>query len=197
MIASWQETDDKPRQYVEKQRNYSADGLPSGHVRLWELDCKEVRMPKNWCLWTVVLEKTLESPLDSKEIKPVNSKENQPWIFIGRTDDEAEALILWPPDAKSGLTEETPMLEKIESKRRRGQQRMRCLDSITNSMDMSLSKPREIVKDKKAWHAAVHAVTKSQTRISNWTTIPEPMEPRHTWYYTQRNSSGAKRHFNL
>ena len=88
MIASWQESDDKPRQYVEKQRKYSADkglysqdyGLPGGNVRLWELDCKESRIPKNWCLRTVALEKTPESPLDSKQIKPVNLKGNQPWI---------------------------------------------------------------------------------------------------------------------
>ena len=97
MIASWQESNDKPRQCVEKQRLYSANkclysqgySLPSGHVWLWELDRKEGRMPKNWCLGTVVLEKTPESPLDSKEIKPVNLKGNQPWIHVGRTDAAA------------------------------------------------------------------------------------------------------------
>ena len=96
---------------VEKQRHYSANkgpysqgyGLPSGHVRLWELDHKEGRTPKNWCLWTVVLEKTPKSPLDRdpRKIKPVNLKGNQPWILIGKTDAETEAPILWPPDAKS------------------------------------------------------------------------------------------------
>ena len=99
-IASWQESYDKPRQCVEKQRHHSADkglysGLPSGHVWLWELDYKGGRMSKNWCLWTVVLEKTPEIPLDSKVTKPVNLKENQLWIPIARTYAEAEAPVFW------------------------------------------------------------------------------------------------------
>ena len=103
---------------------------------------KKVLGIKNWCLWIVVLSKTLENPLDYKATKPVDPKGNQPWIFIGRIDAEAEAPILWPPDAKSRLTEKTRMLGKPEGKRRIGQQRMRWLDSITDSMDMNLSKPR-------------------------------------------------------
>ena len=115
MLASLKESYDKPRQHIKKQRHYFANknlhiqsyGLSSSHVVwMWELDHKEGWMPKNWCFWTVVLEKTLESPLEVKEIKPVHPKGNQPWIFIGRTF--AEALILWPLDAKSWLIGKVP-----------------------------------------------------------------------------------------
>ena len=106
---------------------------------MWELDHKESWALKNWYFWTVVLEKTLESPLNCMEIKPVNPEGNQSWIFIGRTDVEVETSILWPPDAKNWLTGKTLMLGKIEGRRRRGQPRMRWLNHITNSMDMSLS----------------------------------------------------------
>ena len=113
-----------------------------------------------------MLEKTLESPLDCKEIQPVDPKGDQSWVFIGRTDAKTEAPILWPPDAKSQLIEKTLMLGKIEGRRRRGRQRMSWLDGITDSMGMSLSKLREIVKNREAWHAVVHGVRKSWALLS-------------------------------
>ena len=114
MLAPWKESYDQPRQYIKKQRYYFADqgpysqscGFSSSHVRMGQLDHKESWAPKNWCFWIVVLKKNLESSLDCKEIKPVNPKGNQSWIFIGSTD--ADALILWPPDAKNWLTGQDP-----------------------------------------------------------------------------------------
>ena len=136
-VFSLDKSYDQPSQHIKKQRHQFADrgpytqsyGLSSSHVWMWELDHKEEVMPKNWCFCTVVLEKTLESLLDSKEIKPVHPKGDQSWIFIGRTDAEAEAPILWPPDVKNWLTGKTLMLGKVEGKRREGLQRMSWLDS--------------------------------------------------------------------
>ena len=116
MLGPWKKSYDQPRQHIKKQRQHFANkglssqgyGFSSSHVWMWELDYKESWVQKNWCFWTVVLEKTLESPLDCKEIQPVHPKGDQSWVFIGRTDVEAEIPILWPPDTKSCLIWKDP-----------------------------------------------------------------------------------------
>ena len=143
---------DKPRQCFKRQRHHFANkglysqgyGLSSSYVQMWELlDHKEGWALKNWCFWTVVLEKTLESPLDCKQTKSVNPKAYKHWVCIERTDAEAETPTLWPPDAKSRLIGRTLMLRRIEGWKRRGQQRTRWLDGITDAVDMGLSKLQE------------------------------------------------------
>ena len=166
-----EESYDQPRQHIKKQRHRFADkspcsqsyGFSSGHVWMSELDHKEGWVPKNWCFRIVIRGKTLESPLDCKEINPVNPKGNQPWIFTGMTDAEAEAPILWPHDGKGQLIGKDSDAGKDWGKRRRGWQRTRWLDSITDSGDMNLSKLQETVKDREAWRIAFHGVTKNNT----------------------------------
>ena len=181
-FAPWQESYNKPRQCVEKQRHYSINkglysqgyGLPRDHVQLWELDCKEGRVPKNWCLQTVMLEKTPESPFNSKEIKPVIWRKINPEysleglmlkLKLQYFGHERLIVLIWTADS----LENSLMLQKIEG--RRGCQRMRWLDDITNAVDINLGKLWEMVRNRKAWPAAVHSVTNSWTQLSKWSTL--------------------------
>ena len=170
---------DQPRQHIKKQRHYFANKGPSsqgyafsnGQIWMWELDYKECWAPKSWCFWTVVLEKTVESPLDCKEIQPVHPKGDQSWMFIGGTDVEAETPILRPPDAESWLIWKDPDARKDWGQEEKGTIEDEIVGWLTDTMDMGLGGLRELVTDWEAWSAAIHGVAKSRTRLSDWTEL--------------------------
>ena len=169
----------QPRQHIKKQRHYFANkgtssqgyGFSSDHVWMWELDCKESWAPKNWCFWTVVLEKTLESPLDCKEIQPVHSKGDQFWVFFGRNDAKAETPILWPSDVKSWLIWKDPDAGKDWGQGEKWTTEDKMVGWHHRLNGHGFGWLQGLVMDREAWHAAVHGVTKSRTWLSDWTEL--------------------------
>ena len=177
---------DKPRQYIKKQRDYFVDkgplsqsyGFSSSWVWMWELGYEESWALKNWCFRTVVLEKTPESPLDCKEIQPVHLKGISPEYSLEELMLKLKFQYFGHQMWRTDSLEKTLIMGKIEGRKRRGQQRMRWLDGITDSLDINLSKYLELVMDREAWRGAVHEITKSHTRLSDWT----DMDHLQTWF---------------
>ena len=176
MLAPWKKSYDQPTQHITKQRHYFTNKGPSSqsnvfssnHVRLWELDYKKSWVPKNWCFWTMVLEKTLESPMDCKEVQPVHPKGNKSWTFIGRTDAEVEAPILWTPDVKRWLFGKDPGKDWRQEEKRAMENKMIGWHHQLNGHEFEQTSGDS--KDREAWCAAVHGVAKSWIWLSDWTT---------------------------
>ena len=172
------ESYDQPWQHIKKQRHYFANkgpssqgyGFSSGHVWMWELDYKEIWVPKNWCFWTVVLEKTRESPLDCKEIQPVHPKGDQSWIFIGRTDAEAEAPILWPPDAKNWLIGKDPDVRKDWRQEEKGMTEYEMVGWHHQLSGYEFEQALGVGNGQGSL-ACCSPWSQSQTQLSNWTKL--------------------------